>query len=296
MTRFIGWIGLATLFSGCVTPPPGGGDPSPVKPIGPPEYGVAVDVPAAPFEPDHAAPALPRWAIIGRPMVTRLIAGAELVECSVGDGAKEVELQVVLFDSGRCDLRVIDQTNGWAGSGVIRDVMRSVHAVAGVNGGFFTPGFHPMGLVVADGVSSGGFQNSGLVSGGVATGVRGPMLVWNSEFQAADAFSQFLQAGPRLVSQGEPVAGLSPSKKATRTFVATDGESRWAVGLAKSPSLKELAEVLASPGLLPELRVTRALNLDGGRSSSLWVRREDGEELAWTGWSTVRNYLAIVPR
>lgn len=247
-------------------------------------------------EPASSVVAGEHWAIIGRPLVTRLMAGAELVECSVGDGEKVAELQVVLFDAGQCDFRVVSQTNDWAGAGVIREKMRSVNAVAGVNGGFFTPGFEPMGLMVADGVATGPMQRSGLISGAVGTGARGPILLWNSEIGGAGDFGQLLQAGPRLVDQGEPVAGLSTGKKATRTFVATDGSGRWAVGMVKSPSLKELAAMLSSEGLLPGLRVWRALNLDGGRSSSLWVRRDDGEELAWTGWSTVRNYLAIVPR
>lgn len=233
----------------------------------------------------------------GRPVVTRLMAGAELVELDVEKEGRRVGLQVVLFDARDCDLRVVNQGGGdWAGAGAIRKEMQSVNAVAGVNGGFFTPEFEPMGLVVADGVHSGAFQDSGLISGAVASGMNGPVLVWNSEGVSGEGFSQVLQAGPRLVNGGAPVQGLSGGRTAARTFIATDGHSKWAVGLAKSPSLSELAEILVSPGLFADLRVWRALNLDGGRSSSLWVRRDDGEELAWTGWSTVRNFLAIVPR
>ncbi len=261
----------------------------------------AMEPPQAPVVPDLIQPAIlpagAAWSMSGSPVVTRLVSGAELVEFDVTKEGRRIGMQVVLFDQTRCDLRVVDQSGGdWAGAGAIRGAMRSVNAVAGVNGGFFTPEFEAMGLVIADGAGSGTFQNSGLVSGAVATGAGGPLLLWNSEYRSASEFSQFLQAGPRLVNRGEVVSGLSRGKTATRTFVATDGGSRWVVGLAKSPSLAELAEILVSPGLLPDLRVWRALNLDGGRSSSLWVRRENGAELSWTGWSTVRNFLAIVPR
>jgi hypothetical protein len=283
----------AIALVGCATPSV---DPGVVElPV---EAAVPVAAASPLVEPDVAP--VPRigavWRVSGAPTVTRLAAGAELVELSAEKEGRRVGLQVVLFDARNCDLRVVDQAEEWAGAGAIRRSMRSVSAVAGVNGGFFTPEFAPMGLVVADGTPSGVFQGSGLVSGGVGSGVAGPALVWNAEFQAASDYPQFLQAGPRLVNAGAPVPGLSDGRRAARTFVATDGGSRWAVGVLKSSSLLELSEVLVSPRLFWDRPVWRALNLDGGRSSSLWVRREDGEELAWTGWSTVRNFLAIVPR
>jgi hypothetical protein len=38
------------------------------------------------------------------------------------------------------------------------------------------------------------------------------------------------------------------------------------------------------------------LNLDGGRSTAFYARTNDGREISQPGWSTVRNYVAVVPR
>ena len=88
---------------------------------------------------------------------------------------------------------------------------------------------------------------------------------------------------------------LDRVKTAARTFIATDGGHWWAIGVVRSTSLFELGRLLAAPELIPGLRIRRALNLDGGRSSALYARLSDGTEITEPGWSTVRNYVAIVP-
>jgi hypothetical protein len=98
-----------------------------------------------------------------------------------------------------------------------------------------------------------------------------------------------------LVADQRPVSGLEISKKRPRSFIATDGGKTWAIGTSDSCSLATLAALLATPGSLPGLTVQRALNLDGGRSTAFWFRTADGQETSAPSWSTVRNYLAIVP-
>ncbi len=174
--------------------------------------------------------------------------------------------------------------------------MRSANAVAGVNGGFFTPQFTPMGLMIANGHKTGAWQQNKLLSGAVVV-YQQPQLLWNSEVQGASTATHLLQAGPRLVDAGRAVPSLERRKQATRTFIATDSSHRWIIGLARSTSLGELADALAAPGTFPEsFRIHRALNLDGGHSSALYYRTADGHEHSDPGWSTVRNYLGIVPR
>lgn len=95
--------------------------------------------------------------------------------------------------------------------------------------------------------------------------------------------------GPR------PADGSQEPKNA-RTFIATDGKGQWAIGTIKGVGLCELAELLVTPGVMPEMTVKRALNLDGGPSTGLWFRTEDGVEIyEKPGW-IVRNGIAIVPK
>jgi hypothetical protein len=220
---------------------------------------------------------------------------ATLHTLSVSKNGDSVDLQLVYFDSRSHELKIIDQPEDGAGAGQITACMRLAGAIAGVNGGFFTPQFTPMGLMIADGNPTGTWQSNKLLTGAVVVR-HSPQLLWNSEALKSLSARHLIQTGPRLVDSGKPVASLERRKHVPRTFIATDGSHRWIFGLARHTSLGELAEILATPDLLPGFQVHRALNLDGGRSSAIYYRTADGREQSAPGWSTVRNYLGIVPR
>ncbi len=97
-----------------------------------------------------------------------------------------------------------------------------------------------------------------------------------------------------------PVPGLNALRPARRTAVLTDGRGRWALAVIPTRlTLAEAAALLARPGLLGEnVSVKRALNLDGGSSTALWVRTGNGTEPSYEvrEWGTVRNFLAVVAR
>lgn len=225
-----------------------------------------------------------------------LAAGATHYEFQAHSSTEAADIEAVVFDTQHLTFKILDQPSSYAGSWAMSSLMREAGAVAGVNGGFFHPDFTPLGLMIADGRKTGTFTRTRLVSGAVLVSGTKPRLVWNHEFPEEQEVTQMLQAGPRLVDQGRPLTSLDKTKVATRTFVATDDGQRWVIGTVRSTSLAGLAELLASPGILPGIRVHRALNLDGGRSTALYARRADGTEISRTGWSTVRNYLAVVPR
>lgn len=272
---------------------------------------------ATPVESETASPSLapryPHWSAVPAPDAPPpestnheppppphfksqpLIGGATLLKPTLSHQGHPFDLQLIAFDSRDYDLKVIDQPDDWSGGGRITECLRKVGAIAGVNGGFFSPQFTPMGLMIADGHATGSWQPNKLLTGAVVVHDT-PRLLWNAEVRNARDARDFIQAGPRLVDAGRAVPNLERRKHTTRTFIATDGGHRWLLGLAHSISLGELAEVLAQPGNLGAFRVQRALNLDGGHSSALYFRTAEGHEHADPGWSTVRNYLGIVPR
>jgi uncharacterized protein YigE (DUF2233 family) len=212
----------------------------------------------------------------------------------VSDGRATVDLHLVTFSTRQCALRVIDQPDANAGGRVIAPLMRAHRAVAGVNGGFFTPAFEPLGKMIASTRQTGALSHSKLLSGMVVSSGGKSWLMWRDEYRGDSGASDLLQAGPRLVNEHSPVGGLDRHAARARSFVTTDGTEGWSIGVAQGVSLADLAAILSTPGLMPAHRVWRALNLDGGNSSAIWMQARS-REISEPGWSTVRNYLAIVP-
>jgi len=223
--------------------------------------------------------------------------GAELHEMrfsSPDEGT--VDVSVARFDSRSCTLRILDQQDPHAGSAVLTQLMQSISAIAGVNGGYFHPDFSPLGLFIVDGQQHGTFTRTSLVSGMVCIRNGEPALIWNAEHEAQARLSGVIQCGPRLVTGGEPISGLNAERTSARSFVANDGAQGWLIGVARYTSLRGIADLLATPGLIAGMRIQRALNLDGGRSTAFYAKCADGSVMSDPGWSTVRNYLAVIPR
>lgn len=284
---------LTLALASCSTPPP----PAPLKaesgqpPIVPP-YPTVEEV-AVQTPPAKPAPTS-NWTAISDFKGQPLVSGASVIEYKIGRERHSFQLQIVVFDDRQFDLKVIDQPEDWSGGNRLTDCMRGAAAVAGVNGGFFTREFKPMGLMIAGGKRTGTWQTGPLLTGAVVVTSQ-PQLLWNADVNPEGA-SELIQAGPRLVDGGQAVAGLDAKKRSTRTFIANDGGNQWCMGLAHDITLSELAELLTTPGVMPAFTVNRALNLDGGHSSALYFRTNDGREHTHPGWSTVRNYLGIVPK
>lgn len=110
-----------------------------------------------------------------------------------------------------------------------------------------------------------------------------PGIVSREEFQESSVTEAF-QAGPLLAKDYKPVQGLSRYReylRATRrTVVGLDAGDRLVVLVSETEtrgvSWCELQEFLALPESKGGLGVRDAMNLDGGSSSQLWVRGENG--------------------
>jgi len=57
-----------------------------------------------------------------------------------------------------------------------------------------------------------------------------------------------------------------------------------------------LAKILATPSLAEDLKIERALNLDGGSSSAFWFARENGSAFSISEQKSVRDFVGIVPK
>ena len=218
--------------------------------------------------------------------------GVEFVHRSVQNGGDRVELHVVRLDPRRTTLAVMDNPEGSLNLG---SAALKRGALAGVNGGYFHPDGTPLGLVVWQGRELHPVERARLLSGMVV--VRGGRVSLQrvSEYKPEPVPSAALQAGPFLVDGGQLVKGLEATRVAERTVEVVDAAGGAGLVACRNATLAETARILAEPGVLGEgVRVVRALNLDGGTSSGLWVAGKPAfyhREI-----KGVRNYLAVVPR
>ena len=216
-------------------------------------------------------------------------AGIEFVRRTAND---RVEMHIVTFSAKTHTFAVMDNPEGAFDLG---SAAAKRGALAAVNGGYFHPDRTPLGLLVLQGATIHPLERAKLLSGLVVVTKDRIALMRTAEFKASANVREALQAGPFLVDGGKAVAGLNDTRSAARTVVFADGAGRFGVLICKSATLAETARILATPGLLSAGKITRALNLDGGSSTALWVKREPAPFYS-REWKGVRNYLAVVPR
>ena len=208
-------------------------------------------------------------------------------------GSERITVDLAIFSTKSCTLRVLQNKNG---AESLADVMRLEKCVAAVNGGYFDEKFAPIGLRMANGQMIAPLQRARLITGVLVASSRGVQIVRSREFSRRPGVAAAIQCGPFLVERGQPIGGLNDSHLARRTFAATTSSSRALVGVCSEVSLAELAKILATTSLAEDLRIERALNLDGGSSTGFWFARENSSAFSISEQKPVRDFVAIVPK
>ncbi len=202
-------------------------------------------------------------------------------------------LHSALFSTRAATFQVIDQPTAPRRS--LAEVLQETKALAGVNGGYFDPENAPVGLLVSDGRVVSPQSKAKLLSGILFARGNRVDIVRASAFSLGKKTRAARQCGPLLVERGRAVAGLNESRPARRTFVAVDGKGHVLLGVSSSVSLAQLGQILSLTNAAGQMKVARALNLDGGSSSAFCF---DGPAGAFSQRSLkpVRDFIAIVPR
>jgi Phosphodiester glycosidase len=210
-----------------------------------------------------------------------------------GTRNERITVDLAIFSTKSCGLRVL-QNEGGAESLV--DVMKHEKCLAGVNGGYFDEKFAPIGLRMANGQMIAPLQRGRLITGVLVASSRGVQIVRSREFSQRRGVAAAIQCGPFLVDRGQPIGGLNNSRLARRTFAATTTGDRALVGVCSGVSLAELSKILATTSFAEDLRIERAMNLDGGSSTGFWFARENGSEFSIPEQKPVRDFVGIVPK
>jgi hypothetical protein len=210
------------------------------------------------------------------------------------DGARSerITVDLAVFSTKSCAVRVV-QNEGGAG---LSEVMSREGCLAGVNGGYFDEKFAPIGLRVANEQMIAPLQRARLITGVLVASSRGVQIVRSREFSRRAGVTAAIQCGPFLVDRGKSIGGLNESRPARRTFAATTADNRALVGVCSNVSLAELSKLLATTSFAEDLRIERALNLDGGSSTGFWFARENGTVFSIPEQKAVRDFVGIVPK
>lgn len=197
-------------------------------------------------------------------------------------------------DSALC---IVDEGDGKPAYGSLAAAMQGNACTAGVNGGYFgaDSARTPLGLVRHGGKSSSPLSSQGFTVSGILYDTGEGIFLERSKAPShrVEQMQEAVQGGPFLVENGAPVSGLNNTKKANRTFVATDGKGNWCIAVTEPMTLHELATLLCTPGALGNFHVQTALNLDGGTSSAFW---DSANGRHYKNFKPVRNYVGVTPR
>jgi len=234
------------------------------------------------------------WIEQGSHLENSSVAGLvhEPIQMTSQDGG-EATVELAVFPAkANLTLRLIDNPTG---SADLREAAPAHGCIAGVNGGYFDPGFAPLGLRVSNGVVVRPILRARLMTGILLAKSGAIQILRTSEFSIRSKPTVAVQCGPLLVDGGRPVSGLNGNRPARRTFAAVSGE-RAALGVCSETSLASAAEILAALRLPDQSKVVRALNLDGGSSTAFWFKRSDGSVFSISEIKNVRDFVAIAPK
>jgi exopolysaccharide biosynthesis protein len=205
---------------------------------------------------------------------------------------ERASLELAIFSTKSCRLKIVDQPSEPRLD--LEEVMARGNFLAGVNGGYFDPGYRPIGLLIVDGTMVAPLQKARLLSGVLSSTGKKFQISRVSEFTLNQKPDAAVECGPMIVDLGKSVRGLESTKTARRTFAAVSGDKA-ALGFCSDVTLSDLSNVLAMLAI-PGFKIQRVLNLDGGSSSAFWFKRANGGPFSISEEKTVRDFVVIVPR
>jgi uncharacterized protein YigE (DUF2233 family) len=160
-------------------------------------------------------------------------------------------------------------------AGTVREWFEALQPIAVINGGYFDTSGRATALVVFDGIRRGvSYEGFG---GMVAINERGEFELRSlsqQPFDEGEALQQAMQSAPMLIQPGGEIARIEDADvdRSRRSVIARDRAGRILLIVSRSPTftLRELAQALHDS----DLEIDAALNLDGGRSTGLYLRTD----------------------
>lgn len=167
-----------------------------------------------------------------------------------------------------------------------------------INASFFTPELTPLGLIVRGGKQLNPSHNGGNLLSGLLLQKKNLTLGierFNSAALPTPLPELALQAGPRLIVDGVATKIRAEEKMSRRSGLALTKDGNVIIFITKNGlpgiSFRQLQAFL----LRPELKISQALNFDGGSSSQLrlFEATDNGADFITSGGDAVPVFLAV---
>jgi uncharacterized protein YigE (DUF2233 family) len=275
----LGWLFMVLVLSGCSLI-----DEAP----GSVEQPAAVAAPTVPLRPTDVP--RPTTTPVPRDTGWQLIfPGVEYRELKVTFGDRSDRLYLARIDPAQTRFRVLYDPDR---PRRISDWLTDSKALLVVNGNYFDPQNRALGLVIQDGQVVGGAPYQGF-GGMFAVSGDNVRVRWNvDEPYGGESLNDALQNFPMLVLPGgQPNPDIDDNQNvAPRTAVGQDRSGRivFAVSPGLAFTLTDFSQWLSAS----DLDLDRALNLDGGTSSGLVLRRGD-QNLGTDSWVAVPDVIVV---
>lgn len=150
-----------------------------------------------------------------------------------------------------------------------QDVLERTPAVLAMNGGFFSPEKNSLGLRVKNGMPLNPLRRISWWSIFYITFAQEVGVLSLPAYRGPSPYRFAIQAGPRLLRNGEIVGGLK-NDLAERTAICSTKKGE--VILAVTQNWMISTEALAKLLQKPDVACYNAMNLDGGSSSQLYAQ------------------------
>ncbi len=222
---------------------------------------------ASPASPgDTSAPRSDTWQ--------RVDTALEARRMRFSTGEHSAEVVAVRLDPNTYHIRVAYDA---ANPGRVSEWAKAIKPVALINGGYFDEAGRATALVIFDGVVRGqsyeGFGGMVVVN---ADGVFELRSLRQQPYDPSESLRQAMQSSPMLIQPGGEISDLDVNdNRSRRTVIARDTSGRILLIACDWPAftLREIATLLKES----DLEIDAALNLDGGRSTGLYLHTPNGE-------------------
>lgn len=179
--------------------------------------------------------------------------------------------------------------------GTVSEWFVALTPIAVMNGGYFDENGRATALVIFDGIRRGesydGFGGMVVIN---SVGEFELRSLRNQPFDPNEELQQAMQSSPMLIQPGGTVSDFEANEdRSRRSVIARDAQGRILLiaSNAVSFTLMELAQALKAS----DLELDAALNLDGGRSTGLYLRTP-AASVAIDSFEKVPLVLVIEPR
>ena len=179
-------------------------------------------------------------------------------------------------------------------SAYVRAIAKKYGALLAINGGFFTPEYDSLGLLINNGKVINPVKNTSWWSIFYIKN-NSPKIIHTNSFKNSSSISMAIQSGPRLV-----VNGAIPKLKssiAERSAICITPKKDVIIVATQNLLIQpaELANYLRKSESEGGLGCFTALNLDGGSSTQLYAKI-GSFDLEVTGMNKVSNAVVVYPK